>query len=87
MKVYDFIQGVKLMDNTYKTSNGRPYSENIAKDMDIWDNGACLGYLIKACQNEHIDEETTRKLLYAMQYAFDIMSVEQAYQLYENKII
>jgi hypothetical protein len=82
MKINEYLENAKELDSIYKSEDGRLYSEILANHTDIWDNSACIGYLVYACDKVGIDAETQCELIRQMQYAFDMMTVDQASKMY-----
>ena len=64
--------------------HGKPYAETIAETMDVWSNDAAFGYAIEAMKRAGCRRATISKVLTAMFYSMDTMSVDEAAERYRN---
>ena len=64
--------------------HGQPYAEAIAETMDVWSNEAAYGYVIEAMERAGCRRATISKVLTAMFYSMDTMSVDEAAERYRN---
>lgn len=49
-----------------------------------WNNGACRGYVIYAMENCGFSPEGIQRVVGELHYVFDLRSVEEAEQHYQN---
>lgn len=49
-----------------------------------WSNGACRGYVIWAMENCDFSPEDIKRVVSELHYVFDMRSVEEAEQHYQN---
>lgn len=49
-----------------------------------WSNDACLGYTLAALKNLSFNQQDTKKILIEMVRQFDILSVEDAAEIYHQ---
>ena len=49
-----------------------------------WSNGACRGYVIWAMENCDFSPDDIKRVVSELQYVFDIHSLEEAEQHYQN---
>lgn len=49
-----------------------------------WRNDACIGYAIIAMQKANVDQNTIKKVLSELVWAFDGYTVEEAAQYYQK---
>lgn len=82
MTIKAFMDDMRSLDKTMKSPSGKVYSELMAESQDIWSNAAAKGYAIRAAQDIGLTEQQIKELLNALRYAFDVMTVEEAEQVY-----
>ena len=49
-----------------------------------WSNGACRGYVIYAMENSGFSPEDIKRVVGELHYVFDMCSIEEAEQHYQN---
>jgi len=49
-----------------------------------WSNGACRGYIILAMENCDFSPEDIKRVVSELHYVFDMRSIEEAEQHYQN---
>ena len=49
-----------------------------------WSNDACMGYTLAALKNLSFNQQDTKKILIEMVRQFDILSVEDAAEIYHQ---
>jgi hypothetical protein len=61
--------------------------KNMILDMILaqrWSNGACRGYIIRAMENCDFSPEDIKRVVSELHYVFDMRSIEEAEQHYQN---
>lgn len=54
----------------------------LAENVDVWDNDACRGYVVKAMQAAGFDNDAIRNVLREFHDVFDLVSVDEAAAAY-----
>lgn len=68
-----------------RTAEGRAgLQDAIAQGTNVWSNGACLGYVIKALENLEYDTDEIRRVVRSMKNVFDWTSVDEAEKHYNR---
>ena len=49
---------------------------------DDWSKEACMGYFLKACQQENLDIPTIQNLSITLYHLFDLLPVNEAKEFY-----
>ena len=85
MKYEKYVERLQRFDKVYEPDeNGLKYSEIMAKNVDIWDNDACRGYVIKAAEVSGFTPEQIRDLMEGLRWAFNEYSVDNAERAYNE---
>lgn len=82
MTIKDYLDDLQKLDDKFKWSDGKKYSEGIAECTSIWSNDACRGYLIVAAKQLKLSKIEIGKLLRYLNYAFDCYTQDEAEQVY-----
>jgi len=59
-------------------------NNNIRWELLEMDNFEAIGYMIEAMRKHGYDDKEITKMIYAMQYQFDMLTESEAGQIYDN---
>lgn len=65
--------------------NRAEYKNLVLQTMEIWQNDACSGYAAAAAVDAGLDLETIKRLLEALDAAYDDMTIREAADFYNNR--
>lgn len=51
-----------------------------------WSNGACRGYVIRAMENCDFSPDDIKRVVSELHYVFDMHSIEESEQHYQNSL-
>lgn len=82
MTIKNYLDGLKKNDDKFTNPNGLKLSDTMEQCTDIWDNGACRGYLIAAAKRLKMSREKIISLLNVIDFAFSDYTVDEAAKIY-----
>lgn len=84
MTINDYMNEMRKLDSVMRSPTGQVYSEMMSQQQEIWSNAAAKGYAIRAAQGIGLTEQQIKELLKELHYVFDVMTVSEAEQLYND---
>lgn len=82
MTIKDYLDDLQKLDDKFKCSDGKKYSETMAECTSVWDNDACRGYLMTAAKRLKMSREKIVALLDAIDLAFSDLTQDEAAKIY-----